>query len=96
MKYYKYASVIEVQDLDRKPLDRRMVVLGKKVSEGCNVAPMTPGFVQVIHVEKLPYSMEEKEAWDYINTTGKAIFKYCSTKSEGGETSASPTSNEGI
>ena len=81
MAYYKYISVIEVQDLNGKPLDKRRVVFGKKVSMSFNVTPLTLGYLKVIHIEKLPFPMEEKDIWRYIHSKGKAIFKYCLTKS---------------
>ncbi len=71
IRKYRYVSVIQMQEHDGTPIDKKGVVLGRFVTQGCNIRPHEPGILKVFHVITLPYPMNKKEVWDYLDTDGK-------------------------
>jgi len=70
----KFISVVEYQSANKC---ERMIQLGKKRnSKGFFFEPFKIGYKKVIHIEKLPHSMNQKEAEKWINSKGRFLFNY--------------------
>jgi hypothetical protein len=74
MTAYSYVSVISVTDMDGNQVNPPIVVLGKKENTTAFIEPFIVGKVNVCHVRKLPYRMNEVDAWHFINTYESDIY----------------------